>query len=54
MKQDHTCLFEKIHFETYVSKKKETSIKITVIKTKEASLNTKSQSSSSLDPSVVV
>ena len=67
-RQEHVCLFEKIPFEIYVCKKKELSIKLPSYKnernltlcstteeyTRIESLNVKSQSSSSLDPSVVV
>ena len=34
MRQEHVCLFEKIHFEIYVCKKKN-NYKITVMKRKE-------------------
>ena len=68
MRQEHVHLFEKIPSEFYVRKKKETSIKLLCYKnernftlcstteelTRIESLNVKSQSSSSLDPSVVV
>ena len=68
MRQEHVCLFEKIPFEIFVCKKKETSVKLlfhknernvtlcstTEEQTRIESLNAKSQSSSSLVPSVVV
>ena len=35
MRQEHVCLFEKIPFEFYVCKQKETSTKLLCYKTKE-------------------
>ena len=68
MREEYNCLFEKVPFEIYVCKKKETIIKLlcyrkernfmlystTEEQTRPESLITKSQFSLSLDPLLVV